>query len=264
MKLIDILARDLEAWPDSPNGGETKAVSQDSGGELNSLDSMCTASVEQMMEDSWSYRYWSFAGIRLEEAEDFRTAIVTRSQWQAAVDALKAEEQSVQSIDWSKAPEGATHFDPVDCNYLRQFGTIAQCWYKSSDSWTCKGWQYPDDLSTMGRLIKRPVWSGEGLPPAGLLVENNLHGLVMVLAHGIFRGGDVVICQGDDTIITCTPDTLSPIRTAEQIADDERKQQIIEMIDSFGLDTAIWGRDAVMEICGHLWEKGYRKQEVQQ
>ena len=49
-------------------------------------------------------------------------------------------------------------------------------------------------------------------------------------------------------------------RTAEQIAAEDRKKEILQMIDVFGTDTAIWGLDAVREICGHLWEAGYRKQ----
>lgn len=111
-----------------------------------------------------------------------------------------------------------------------------------------------------GRGQRVMPWDGDGYPPVGANVESKDFGGVTVLAHGIFRGQTVIICQGDDTVITCTPDQLTPLRTAEQIAAEERKAQILEMIDVFGLDTSIWGLDAVREICGHLWAAGYRKQ----
>lgn len=94
MKLVDILARDLKEWPDCYRGGETDAVAQDSGGELNSLDNGRKADVAQRMGTYWSSIQWSLTGIVFEEAEDSRTAIVTRAQWQTAVDALKAGEQA--------------------------------------------------------------------------------------------------------------------------------------------------------------------------
>ena len=37
--------------------------------------------------------------------------------------------------------------------------------------WVEKGWKYPDDLSTMDRLLLRPQWTGEGLPPVGTVCE---------------------------------------------------------------------------------------------
>jgi hypothetical protein len=74
-------------------------------------------------------------------------------------------------VNWVRAPEGATHWDPVDCNWLRQFGGLAFNWLETSGEWVKKGWQYPDELSIMPRLIARSIWSGEGPPPAGTVCE---------------------------------------------------------------------------------------------
>lgn len=162
------------------------------------------------------------------------------------------------TIDWSKAPPDATHARGPRAFRKKDLDGSWLGWRSYDKRWQRITKPYPERYTAR---LPAVAWNGEGLPPVGLQVKNNLHGTVMVLAHGVFRGQDVVICQGDDTIITCTPDSLSPFRTAEQIAADERKTQILEMIGVFGLDTSIWGLDTVREICGHLWEAGYRKQE---
>lgn len=197
MKLVDILARDLKDWP-SEHGVVT--ITQDA-------DAMVFGWSGQQPEIDEGY--WVFAErSRLSEwrpgnfqlSTDRNTAIVTRAQWQAAVDALKAGEQA---------------------------------------------------------------WDGEGLPPVGTVCE-----------FYAYRGGDPVwkeckVIAHDNAIAVINykgnysghpHNQFRPIRTAEQIAAEERKTQILEMIDVFGLDTSIWGLDTVRDICGHLWEAGYRKQ----
>lgn len=282
MKLVDILARELKQWPEG-----VERASQDPDKEIRFKPGI--------RFDFYSTRLASDAGTDFGDGAE-----VTRAQWQAAVDALKTERECITNIDWSKAPEDATHYF-ADCH-----GRIGS-WWKVSDSmsgppafvrgpggewiaianvpgyiepipgqaavdalkagehsvqsidWSkapegttgamVAQWDYPgrgigyveflpsqgerdhySELPDAWEYVPAPdQWNGEGLPPAGILVENNLHGPVMVLAHGIFRGGNVVICQGDDTIITCTPDTLSPIRTSEQIAAEERDKEIKDL-----------------------------------
>jgi hypothetical protein len=110
-------------------------------------------------------------------------------------------------------------------------------------------------------------WNGEGLPPVGtvcdlkfdhwtdwerheILCHGNTFMFVRELSSGLDREGSMSM----DGIM------FRAVRTHEQIAAEERKKEILQMIDVFGTDTAIWGLDAVREICGHLWEAGYRKQ----
>ena len=133
-------------------------------------------------------------------------------------------------------------------------------------------WQAAVDALNAPKVVE---WDGVGLPPVGLDVEikrgnctwidgdewqigktatvmaSFLNSRDIEMASVQFPGGH---CEC--ILARC----LSPIRTAEQVAAEERKSEILEMIDTFGTDTAIWGRDAVMEICGHLWESGYRKE----
>ena len=122
-------------------------------------------------------------------------------------------------------------------------------------------WQSAVDALNALKVVE---WSGVGLPPIGMASCEYLGAhqydewtVVNIFAH---YGHTVFVDFGDGWRAEKDSSRFRPIKTAEQLAEEERKSQILDMIDSFGTDTAIWGRDAVMEICGHLWEYGYRKQ----
>jgi hypothetical protein len=178
------------------------------------------------------------------------------------------------NIDWSKAPEGATHFDPVDQNHLRQLGGIAQCWNKRERCWIDKGWQYPDDLSTMPRLIARPVpWNGEGLPPVGTIcafcrfpaTPEAEWQKVKIVAHWS-EGLQVPVAvfmstsfapQADQAIAEC----FRPIRTAEQIEAEERDAAYKGMVDDLSAAIGISNINRrECDVMHALAEAGYRKQ----
>lgn len=105
MKLKDILARELKAWPE----GSVAAVQQ------NITDDRI--SFVDCMDVEFSCGQWDYIDpcLRIhdqkdphefERASDWETSVVTRAEWQAAVDALKAEQESEPAIDWSKQPKG--------------------------------------------------------------------------------------------------------------------------------------------------------------
>lgn len=139
-------------------------------------------------------------------------------------------------------------------------------------------WQAAVDALNAPKVVE---WDGVGDPPVGTVCEYDAR--PSGKGEPLFVTVEVKYVSDQSIVIICTdvPDgekkenigvelalmnglairgKLRPIRTAEQVAAEERKAEILEMIDTFGTDTAIWGRDAVMEICGHLWESGYRKQ----
>ncbi|MEB0078055.1 hypothetical protein QN386_17845 [Pseudomonas sp. CCI3.2] len=171
------------------------------------------------------------------------------------------------SIDWSKAPEGATHYDPVDENFLREVDE-ALLLYLNGTGWRVAQYTpYGFSVAECNRpLLMRPAWNGIGNPAAGVKCEIHVIGMPLQQWHErtvLFLGRDHLCYADSDGNEWCAPLSelqFRPIRTTEQIAADERKAQILEMIDVFGLDTSIWGLDTVREICGHLWEAGYRKQ----
>lgn len=103
MKLVDILARELKVWPEGYN-----SLQQSFGGMVfhGAKDGILPI-------------------VCLSVAEDFRTAAVTRAQWQAAVDALNAEKEFVPYdfsgpvLDYGPKEWTGAGLPPV--------GTV--CWY---------------------------------------------------------------------------------------------------------------------------------------
>lgn len=79
MKLVDILARELKVWPHSGN-----ALGQAADTTLHLNDGA-----------SHGGEFYGWTKEKFTRAEDHHEAFVTRTQWQAAVDALKAGENAV-------------------------------------------------------------------------------------------------------------------------------------------------------------------------
>jgi hypothetical protein len=160
-------------------------------------------------------------------------------------------------IDWSKAPEGATHYNPHDISTpWRMLGTDGLGWWWNGGTW----------LPVLGKfapltyIAKPSPWAGEGLPPVGTVCEyrvgngdwwqctvkyvtrpidgENTH-VVIDCPH---LGGEQVSCVGDDYGHV----TFRPIRTPEQIAAEQALAEI-ERLYSEGGPAAVF-------------DAGYRKQ----
>lgn len=87
-KLVEILARRLLAWPELAG-----IAVQDGDGDLKFSEHI-TAYIDEnsgvwIRGGALAFREDGRIG---DIAEDYRTAIVTRAEWQAAVDALKADD----------------------------------------------------------------------------------------------------------------------------------------------------------------------------
>lgn len=198
MKLLDILASEMKDWPSTRTG----AVGQSESGSLH---------LNQDARHGSDFFGWTTFKFKM--AEDWKAAWVTRSEWQAAVDALNAP----KVVEWDGAG-----LPPVGLDVEIKRGN---CTWIDGDEW-----QIGKTATVMASFLNS-------------------------------RDIEMASVQFPDGHCECIlARCLSPIRTAEQVAAEERKSEILEMIDTFGTDTAIWGRDAVMEICGHLWESGYRKE----
>lgn len=147
-------------------------------------------------------------------------------------------------IDWSKAPEGATHFDTAEYR-IKSFMKLEDgAWYfwppmSSEPSWGYWGADGVD--SDTGPFVARPTdskWNGEGLPPVGTVCELRAHKLNEWGRAVIkFASRNVVVWdwEGEPEISgLCTRYAheveMRQIRTPEQIAAEERDQAIKEMI----------------------------------
>ena len=83
MKLADILARELKVWPEG-----CKVITQDSDGYVVSAKDIDVDSLH-FDHNAWSGDGGPYMEIH-DLASDHKTSIVTRAEWQAAVDALNA------------------------------------------------------------------------------------------------------------------------------------------------------------------------------
>ncbi|WP_447651023.1 hypothetical protein [Pseudomonas abietaniphila] len=131
------------------------------------------------------------------------------------------------NIDWSKAPADATHFSPA-------FEDLVDLWAKTDGhTWMYRGmssdaWHVGPQPDSKERYIERP-WSGEGLPPVGTVCEFEVG-----KGSGDWRECEVIAIKDDhavcwihlNKVLTTKGACLRPIRTAEQIAADERLHEI--------------------------------------
>lgn len=145
-----------------------------------------------------------------------------------------------KQIDWSKAPEGATHF-------LHGSDEYSSCWLKygfaisarnayGSDKWISSGGSMR--AIEEGLAIPRPTtpsWFGEGLPPVGVVCEVNpdkagwRKSVISYIGNGFLawlQVGDLIVPEYGAFIEDCE---FRPIHTAEQIAADEREAAIKEL-----------------------------------
>lgn len=162
-------------------------------------------------------------------------------------------------IDWSKAPEGATHYAPGSDIWTESFMKLEDdIWYAQS-GYDDKEWIVDDTGDDPSRYIPRSSpWSGEGLPPVGTVCECQRPGdiwqKVIILAH---HNGHAWV-TGDDGkhCFTVTAyGVFRPIKTPEQIAAEERDKAVHQM----GLDAGFSG--SVQQCYERLYDLGYRKVE---
>ncbi|MEE6442799.1 MULTISPECIES: hypothetical protein [Pseudomonas] len=175
--------------------------------------------------------------------------------------------------NWAECPE-ATHFDPVDQNFLREVGE-ALLLFNINRGWTVPQYTaYGLRIEDCHRpLIKRPAWSGAGLPAVGEEIErldinaNWVNSLVMYVGTDrvVLRdpSGQEFVPKLAEFSRPCEHRCFRPKRTAEQLsveqkAAEDRKRQIDDMYQ--GLSHS--NDSETRRICAEIFDKGYRKQEV--
>ena len=198
----------------------------------------------------------------------------------------------MSEIDWSEAPEGATHFGVENEFYF-------SAWYKVEGeqilAYTEDGsmWREATDscvFPKVSSLSARPEqWSGEGLPPVGTVCEfaggtpcpddpfdkDLREGMqVKIIAH--FKSGDFTLAAF--TFDPENPDRgmvqveqgnfgcFRPIRTAEQIAADERLHEIRNALTAINskvhFPNDLVRGNILTAAVEAMIDAGYRKQEA--
>ncbi|HFQ7428301.1 TPA: hypothetical protein ACHSVW_005954 [Pseudomonas aeruginosa] len=187
------------------------------------------------------------------------------------------------SIDWSKAPEGATHYQPESRGFHA-------AWFRLQGGKAREMWvvipggaleQIIDPTvfdESMQNLIARPAepatWDGQGLPPVGIEAEiiwdstDVAYYRAKILAHDedrvVFRW-----CEGESkgqygsyaVLNFGILPTFRPPRTPEQIAAEEREKAIDAMLDLDPPHESGFGMTSRRQFCEILFDAGYRRQE---
>lgn len=234
MKLVDILARDLKEWPvsaefavqDCDNLRTIKFAGEDHSALGRGLVDNNFSVWQAEDWDCGTYHDFDCS----ELSSDHATAIVTRAQWQAAVDALKSENCAHLWIGWA---------DMEACELCNETRKVAV------------------------------EWNGEGLPPVGTVCELRAHKLnVFSPAIIRFASRNVVVWDWKDEPALhglCTAYAhdveIRPIRTAEQIAAEER-DSVVEDIRQIILSLAPdeYNPADERDMGRALYDAGYRKQ----
>lgn len=177
----------------------------------------------------------------------------------------------MSDVDWSKAPEGATHYAPRredNCMYRPVFWRVVgdrgvEAWAINADGslqhYAAPAWM-SDDLS---RLIPRPAtpqWNGEGLPPVGAVVEAFYMGIPQGVVTVRYAGQCMILWSGERNSEQCGAAEhylFRPIRTPEQLAAEAREKAVEEMWSVYWQPHAVTAKEGL----GLLYDAGYRKQE---
>ncbi|HBO4723810.1 TPA: hypothetical protein L4V16_002035 [Pseudomonas aeruginosa] len=175
------------------------------------------------------------------------------------------------SIDWTKAPEGATHWEPRSDKYR-------EAWMKNAaDKWFFWGsrreaWIEESGISAEreAKFEARPQesWDGQGLPPVGTVCEYR-HMIWPEYRpceiRYISEESLVAYDSGQEQFYRTCDMLFRPVRTTEQIADEGRKKAIQQMQAdanvSFGAGELMTPKEYVEMAIVALYDAGYRRQE---
>lgn len=187
------------------------------------------------------------------------------------------------SIDWSKAPEGATHAylkkdgSPIHSHWVKVIGRDR--YFVAPLDHNGEGWRKDACPVDLDECIAKPpkIWNGEGLPPVGTICqffvdeddETEWHealrsGMkVEVIAHFTGAGGSTIAAfffeyggRGNRQVEQAVAECFRPLPTPEQIAAEEREAAINGMLCYDALGNSRRG------LAEALYDAGYRKQEA--
>lgn len=165
----------------------------------------------------------------------------------------------MSEIDWSKAPEGATHWMPESYEWLEGF------WKRTGNAnyFYEKGvWEFSSG-KPFGHpnLVARPslAWSGEGLPPIGVVCEAWIDDgrlcwhTVSIIGHHPEEPGLLAVAMMGNNDKLQWVNEFRAIRTPDQIAADEREAAVNGMLCHDALGGTRRG------LAEALYDAGYRK-----
>ncbi|WP_295487934.1 hypothetical protein [uncultured Pseudomonas sp.] len=174
----------------------------------------------------------------------------------------------MSEVDWSKAPEDATHSVDVTGHPWRK--TDGKNWW----AWIAGGWTYVVQNPDLSYLPRPVIWSGEGLPPVGTVCEwLDRNSKRWLLVEIVFASSWVIVVRDTtphpdgpvDLAIELVgePPEFRPLRTPEQIAAEEREAVIADIFEVLTghRNQAAWSNSCYRAHADNLYAAGYRKVE---
>ena len=162
----------------------------------------------------------------------------------------------MSNVDWSKAPEGATHYNGGARHKWRmQKDGEWHAWVSGEEEWIA----IPDPIPSLYRPIDdgpTAELNGKGLPPVGAVVEWFSPAYGWLGGRVVGHEGAVAVISHNDGYTGCLPHRVRQIRTAEQLAAEARERAINEMRHIAEHDAHSRAVDY-----GALYDAGYRKLE---
>ena len=169
-----------------------------------------------------------------------------------------------EQIDWSKAPEGATHYVVGSIHPFEK--RVGDDWFYYVGGAWARIYRKGDDRITSSALAvvprrTTPSWSGEGLPPAGVVCEMHYCGewekteILCIGVKHVFIRQIAVTGEAFECSLNLSACQFRPIRTPEQIAADEREAAIKEMTANYAKNS-----DTLAGWAAYVYDTlGYRK-----
>ena len=168
-------------------------------------------------------------------------------------------------IDWSKAPNGAEEAGFDFNGNLTWYRSVSVDDYYFFDENT-SAWSRRSGNPVANHREMRPVfWTGEGFPPVGTQLEHGFScenfkvwhvGVCVAVGEDPEGREEFCVVKSGNKIANYSAEgkRMRPIRTAEQIAADQRDSAIRQ----FSIDL-----DVPIGIAERAYDAGYRKQAIQ-
>ncbi|HBP0696563.1 TPA: hypothetical protein L5Q41_005942 [Pseudomonas aeruginosa] len=175
------------------------------------------------------------------------------------------------SIDWSKAPEGATHWEPSGTEFgegwMKKVGNEWFYWHEGIEVLWADCFVSAEREATF-EARPQEAWDGQGLPPVGakcLTDRNDFLREVTILCHGKTRTFVFDHVSQEEICLVLKDRVFLPIRTPEQIAAAERWASIQQMLAfadmNYSAGELMSPKEYVETAVSALYDAGYRRQE---
>lgn len=137
------------------------------------------------------------------------------------------------NIDWSKAPEDATHFNRSGLFF--KFDENLNARFYDGFWWRANGLKL-GDYDTMGELIERPkkqeAWYGDGLPPVGTVCDMHIDDFGWITGTVVVHidlDEPTAVAHNGKEVFHGNASAFRPIKTDEQLEEEEKKKVIDDM-----------------------------------